>query len=63
MNKRKLIEYLGGTCEKAAYKLGYASDNARNNIQRLSNPLTKRQVQTITMRMKANRIKIPKDWA
>jgi hypothetical protein len=59
MNKRKLIEYLGGTCEKAAHRLGYASDNARNNIQRLSDPLTDRQVQTIIMRMKAKRIKIP----
>lgn len=58
MNKKPLIEYLGGTAEKAAFKLGYTH---RNNIQRLSDPLTPRQVQTITMRMKAKRIKIPKD--
>lgn len=62
MDKKKLIDYLGGSCAKAANRLGYVSANARNNIQRLSNPLTPRQVQTITMRMKANRIKIPAEW-
>jgi len=59
MNKKTLIEYLGGTCEKAALRLGYTH---RNNVQRLANPLTARQVQTITMRMKAKRIKIPSEW-
>jgi hypothetical protein len=59
MDKKKLIEYLGGTCKAAAEKLDYKSANARCNIQRLSDPLTPRQVQTITMRMKAKRIKIP----
>lgn len=60
MNKYKLIEYLGGTAEKAAIRLGYSPNKgARNNVQRLSNPLTERQCRTITMRMKAKRIRIP----
>jgi len=57
MNKFKLIAHLGGNCAKAASRLGYTH---RNNIQRLSNPLTDRQVKTIVMRMKAKRIPIPK---
>lgn len=60
MNKYKLIEYLGGTAEKAAIRLGYSpNEGVRNNVQRLSNPLTERQCKTMIMRMKAKRIRIP----
>lgn len=58
MNKRKLIDYLGGTAEKAALKLDY---NHRNNIQRLPAQLTDRQEKVIRMRMRAAGIEIPAD--
>ena len=60
MNKQSLIELLGGTAEKAAKRLGYAH---RNSVQRLSDPLTDRQVKDISLRIRAARIKIPKDWS
>jgi len=53
MEKRKLIDSLGGTCEKAAEKLGFAH---RNSVQRLNDTLTTRQEKDILMRLKANRI-------
>jgi hypothetical protein len=59
IEKKALIKLLGGTAEKAAHKLGYTH---RNNIQRLSDPLTDNQVKTITMRMRAARVKIPAEW-
>jgi hypothetical protein len=63
IDKQELIKTLCGkakpTAKNAAERLGYTH---RNNIQRLSDPLTKRQCETITMRMKAKRIAIPKDW-
>ena len=59
MKKIDLIEYLGGTAEKAAKRLDYAH---RNSIQRFGDYLTPRQVADITRRMKAKRINIPKEW-
>lgn len=47
------------TMDNAAKKLGYTH---RNNIQRLSNPLTPRQVKTIIMRMRAYSVPIPNEW-
>jgi hypothetical protein len=59
MKKESLINLLGGTADKAAKRLGYAH---RNSIQRFGETLTERQVKDITMRMRAKRIKIPKEW-
>lgn len=59
MNKKELIEHLGGTAEKAAKRLDFAH---RNSVQRYKDVLTDRQVKDVVRRMKANRIKFPAEW-
>lgn len=59
MNKKDLIELLGGTAEKAAAKLEYSH---RNSVQRFPRELTSRQVAVVLLRMRAVRIPIPKSW-
>lgn len=63
MKKQKLIEYLGGSAQSAAKKLGYTGYRGDNNITRLPDTLTARQCDVIIMRMKANRIKLPPELA
>lgn len=59
--KQQLIEYLGGTPVLAAKKLGYDGYRGENNIYSLPDVLTARQCRVIVMRMKAARIKVPKE--
>ncbi len=59
MKKQDLINLLGGNAEKASKRLGYAH---KNSVLRLSDPLTDRQVKDMVMRMKAKRIKFPREW-
>ena len=59
MNKKDLIELLGGTAERAATKLGYSH---RNSIQRFPDVLTDSQVNVVLLRMRAVRIPIPQNW-
>lgn len=62
IKKSELIEYLGGTSVRAAHSLGYTCYRAENNINRLPDVLTERQVNLVIMRMKAKRIKVPVHW-
>lgn len=62
ITKQDLLDNLGGTYSNVAKKLGYTGFRADNNISRLPDVLTHRQIRVIIMRMKANRIKVPKEW-
>ncbi len=62
MKKQTLIDYLGGTPSKAAKMLDYSHKRADNNITRLPDDLTARQITVIIMRMRAKRIPVPKEW-
>lgn len=62
ITKQDLLNNLGGTYSNVARKLGYVGIRADNNISRLPDVLTDRQLDVIFMRMKANRIKIPPHW-
>lgn len=46
----------------AACRLGYDTIRPDNNITRLPDVLTKRQLDVIIMRMRAKREKIPAHW-
>lgn len=59
--KQALIDYLGGNTVLAAKKLGYDGHRGENNIYSLPDVLTTRQCKVIVMRMKAARIKVPKE--
>jgi len=62
ITKQDLLNNLGGTYSNVARKLGYVGNRADNNISRLPDILTDRQIAVIFMRMKAARIKIPNAW-
>ena len=62
ITKNDLLNYLGGTNINCARKLGYTGTRADNNINRLPDILTKRQLDAIIVRMKVKRIKVPPHW-
>ena len=62
VTKQNLLDYLGGTYSNVARKLGYVGIRGDNNISRLPDVLTDRQLGVIKMRMLAKRIKIPNHW-
>lgn len=62
ITKQDLLNRLGGTYTNVAHNLGYTGFRPDNNISRLPDVLTDRQAGVIRMRMKAKRIKIPKEW-
>lgn len=45
-----------------ARKLGYKHARSDNNLRKLPDILTTSQATAIVLRMKANRIKVPKHW-
>ena len=59
MKKSELINYLGRPVHKAAERLGYAD---RQSLNRFPDDLDGKHKNVIFMRMRANRIKIPKEW-
>jgi predicted GIY-YIG superfamily endonuclease len=62
IKKQDLLALFNGSSSYAAKKLGYDGTRADNNIIRLPEILSIRQAEKIILRMKANRIKIPKHW-
>lgn len=62
VTKQDLLNHLGGTYSNVARKLGYIGFRADNNISRLPDILTDRQIKVVILRMKARRIKVPKGW-
>jgi hypothetical protein len=62
VTKQQILNHMGGTCSNVARKLGYAGPRADNNISRLPDVLTDKQISAIVMRMRAKRIKVPEYW-
>lgn len=65
VTKAQILDYLGGekkSCGEVARKLGYKHPRSDNNIRNLPDVLSEGQADAIIMRMKANRIKVPKHW-